>query len=132
MTQTRCPANSPDKDTELAQTYDALSGIEHDTASGAIGLTHGTGILDGAAALAMTLAAPTAGTQETGGNDGQELTIISKTAHAHTVTTPANAINGGKHILTFANEGDCVVLVAYGGVWFTAQLLSITAAAILS
>jgi len=126
MSQTRLLSSSPDKNTILAQTYDALSAVEHDIAAGAIGLTAGVVVIDGAGALALTLADPTSGSQDaaTPGNDGQELTIVGKTAHAHTVTTPANGINGNKHILTFANVGDSATLVAYGGVWY---LLNTTA-----
>src|ERR1700676_60534 len=67
---------------------------EVDGSSAAIGINSGVVYITKAGVAAMTLAAPTAGLPAAGGNDGQELTIVSTTANAHTVTTPANKING--------------------------------------
>lgn len=73
-----------------------------------------TVLLTKGSAGAWTLAAPTAGD-----DDGSVLTIIAGTAFAHTVTTPLNIVNGGKHLVTYAAVGDSVVLEAYNGVWLT-------------
>lgn len=96
-----------------------LFGITKYTAAGAISLANGTAVLKAGSAAAMTLAAPTAGLPSAGGNDGQRLTIVALDAYAYTVTTPSNAINGSKHIGTFAGAvGDSIELVAYNGVWY--------------
>jgi hypothetical protein len=81
------------------------------TASGAIAVANGTAVLNGAGALAMTLAAPTAA------QDGTTIYIVAETAHAHTVTLPANGLYGTKHIITFAAEGDNVTLRAVALTW---------------
>ena len=85
--------------------------VTHYVGAGAIPLVSGVAGLGSAAALAMTLAAPTLL------QDGTDIFISAETAKAHTVTTPANAINGNKHIVTFANQGDYCELEAIGGVW---------------
>lgn len=79
------------------------------TASGALAPVSGTHVLNGAAALAMTLVAPP--------NDGIDMFIVAETAHAHTVTTPASGIEGLKHILTYAAEGDSAHLCSAFSVW---------------
>jgi hypothetical protein len=81
------------------------------TAAGGIPVAQGTAVINGAAALAMTLAQPTAA------QDGLAVFITSETAHAHTITTAANGINGTKHVVTFAAQGDGVELQAVNGVW---------------
>lgn len=98
----------------------ALWGVESHTSAGAISATEGKVFIGGSGVTALTLAAPTAGLPSAGGNDGQELLIIAVTAHAHTVTTPSNVINGNKHIATFASIGDSIRLVANNGVWIAA------------
>lgn len=117
MTQTinsnyALPANSPDASTLLGKAVNSLQ-TEIDTTAGAIAIKSGRVVLQGAGALAMTLVAPTAGT-----DDFKKLQILSVGAFAHTVTTPANALNGSKHIATFAAVGDSIELFAYNGVWY--------------
>jgi hypothetical protein len=85
-----------------AQTY-------YYAAAGAIAPVTGTHVINGAAALAMTLVAPP--------NDGIELFIVAETAHAHTVTTPADGIYNLKHVITYAAEGDNVVLRSAANTW---------------
>jgi hypothetical protein len=69
-------------------------------------------------AAAYTLALPVAGLPQNGGQDGYVLKICSSTAFAHTVTTPANGLNGANHILTFgAAVGNGVELHAKNGTW---------------
>ena len=91
--------------------------VTHYTAAGAIPVASGCAGIGSAGALAMTLAAPTAL------QDGTDLFITAETAHAHTITTPANGINGAKHVVTFAAQGDGVELEAVGGVWNVRSLV---------
>lgn len=76
---------------------------------------------------AMTLALPRAGVYPAGvpqslgdpRDDGKELLILSTTAQAHTVTTPALGINGVNHILTFGGAvDDWIKLKAFNGTWW--------------
>lgn len=82
------------------------------TASGAIPLVSGTYVLNGAGALAMTLATPTTPAQ-----DGIILKITAGTAHAHTVTTAANKIVPSFDTATYAAVGDYIILQSQGGFW---------------
>jgi hypothetical protein len=90
-------------------------------ASGAIPVASGTAAINGAAALAMTLAQPTAA------QDGTTIFITGMTTHAHTITTAANGVNGNKHIVTFTNEGDGVELEAINTVWNVKSLVGAAA-----
>lgn len=92
--------------------------INYETASGAIPVAKGTVSLGSAGALAMTLATPTTPAQ-----DDITIDIVATTAHAHTVTTAANKINGNKDTVTFANVGDCVRLKAIGGLWYVLSII---------
>ncbi len=72
-------------------------------------------ITKGSAAV-LTLAAPAAG------DDGKRLTVVSETAFAHVVTTPANKIQDGttttKDTATFAaHPGASIVLMARNQLW---------------
>jgi hypothetical protein len=99
---------------------DSLCGVENEVASGAIGIKEGLSAITKAGIAVMTLAAPNAGLPAAGGDDNKELTIKSTTAFAHTITTPANKINGSKLTITFGGAvTDYVQLVAFGGVWYT-------------
>ena len=89
----------------------------HYVASGAIPVASGIAGLGSGAAIAMTLANPTVG------QDGTTIFITAETAHAHTVTTAANKINGTKDTVTFAAQGDGVVLEALNGVWVVRSLV---------
>jgi len=94
--------------------------LEVKTAAAAITSTIGKVILKAGSAAAITLPLPIAGQPSAGGQDGQEMTVIAADAYAYTVTTPANGINGTKHIATWAAAvGNSVKLVAYNGVWLT-------------
>jgi hypothetical protein len=97
----------------------ALPGDEvtHYLAAGAIPVAQGAAGIGGGVALAMTLALPTVA------QDGTQIFITAESAEAHTITTPANGINGAKHIVTFASRGDGVVLEAVGGVWNVRSLI---------
>lgn len=76
---------------------------------------------------ATTLGTPIAGSAAQGGHDGCVLTILCKTAFAHTVTAAANKINGSTHIITFAAAvANNIVLQAYGGVWYVLNSVGVT------
>lgn len=124
----RIPSTSPDYEASGAVgNFDKAFSTEVDAASGAIGIKEGTVFLTGGSAQAMTLAAPTAGSQASGGDDARELTVIDTTGHAHTVTTPANGINGADHIATFGGTvGKFGTFIAYNGVWYLAASNGIT------
>lgn len=97
------------------------------TAAGAITQKEGTVFLKAGSAAAMTLVAPTAGLPAAGGDDGRSLTIVSDDANAYTVTTPANGINGSKHVATWtAAEGNAIKLIAYNGAWLATMLNGVT------
>jgi hypothetical protein len=78
-------------------------------------------------AAALTLAAPTAGD-----DDGKELTIMSTTAAAHTVTNTSPGFNNGstsKDVATFgAAIGNNLVVQAYNGVWLVVSQVGVTLA----
>ena len=96
------------------------------------GVPGGVAFITAGSAAALTLGTPVAGDPAvpsgsaaslgaTGqnGDDGKVLTIVSKTAYAHTITTAANKINSNKQTITFtAAIGNYVVLEAHGGVWW--------------
>lgn len=86
-------------------------------ASGAIPIVSGTVMITKSTAAALTLALPIAGPASAGGHDGCVLNIIGVSAHAHTVTTPANGINGADDTATYAAAGDIAVFIAYNGGW---------------
>jgi hypothetical protein len=53
------------------------------------------------------------------------LLFITTTTNQHTVTTPANVINGNKHILTFAATANSQLsLEAHGGIWYYANAVN--------
>ena len=97
--------------------------VTHYTAAAAIPVATGAYGIGSAAALAMTLAQPTAA------QDGTQLFITAETAHAHTITAGANGINGNKHIVTFAAQGDGATLVAMNLIW---NVLALAGGAALS
>lgn len=90
--------------------------VEAAATNGAIAIKDGFVVLTKAGIAAMTLAAPTAGT-----DDGKELTVIALTANAHTVTI-AGGLNGAgasADVGTFGGAvGDRFSVVAYNGVWY--------------
>lgn len=106
------PTNPNDALITLQDTCTALA------ASGAIGLKLGTLYITKAGVAALTLAAPVVGT-----DDGKVLYIVDTTGHAHTVTSPADGINGVDDTLTFnGTKGSGCVLEAIQGVWYTRGL----------
>ena len=74
-----------------------------------------------AGVVAATLANPTAGAQEDGGDDFKRLTIISNQTQANTVTVTGGFGNGGsgEDVATASGVvGDTLELMAYGGYWY--------------
>lgn len=93
-----------------------------ESAAGAIGIARGAVMITDGSAAALTLALPTAGT-----DDGKVLRIVDTTGAAHTVTTPANGLNGNHHIATFdGTVGAVLELVAYNGTWWGGRVTGIT------
>jgi hypothetical protein len=79
---------------------------------------YGTAVLKTGTAGAMTLVAPPA---------GATLTIVAADAHAYTVTTPTDAINGTDDTATFGGAvGDSIQLASESGVWITVALNGVT------
>jgi len=76
--------------------------------------------LNGAGALAMTLANPTVAQERT------RLMIVATTAHAHTVTTAANKINGADDTVTYAAVGDAILLEARNQQWIVLATIGAT------
>ena len=115
--------------TRLAR-LEAAFGVTDDTngiAGNVIQPTQGVFHITKASAAAYTLAPPVAGLPQNGGQDGNVLRIVTSTAFAHVVTTPANALNGSKHIATFtAAIGNGIELHAKGGVWLVFQNNGVT------
>lgn len=90
--------------------------------AGAIGQTSGRAFLTGAAATAYTMNPPVAGA-----DDFKEIAIADTTGKAHTITFPANALNGTLHIATFNGTiGSTLVMRAFGGVWYVNGNTSVT------
>lgn len=105
---------SPDFSTVLGAAINSKYSFETDLVDGAIAIKEGVVFITKATAAALTLALPVAGT-----DDIKTLRIISKTAAAHVITTPATGLNLTLHIATFAaNIGSAVELVAIGGSWY--------------
>lgn len=103
-----------------------IAPVQVAAASGAISQVTGVVAITAAGVAAMTLAVPIAGPASAGGQDGAQLTIVAITAQAHTVTTPANGLNGTLHIATFtAAVGNAVTLTAYNGKWYATTLTGV-------
>ncbi len=96
------------------------------SADGAISARSGVVVVTKATAAALTLANPTAGT-----DDYKELTVISATAAAHTVDNSAgagfNAGGAASDVGTFGGaKGDNIRVVAYQGVWYVQSKVNVT------
>jgi len=105
----------------------ATNAVEVASADGAISTKDGVVIVTKGTAAALTLAAPTATT-----DDGKRLLIVTSTAAAHTVTqtTPGfNNLSTSGDVATFtAAVGNGMEVVAYNGIWYTVQLRNVTLA----
>jgi hypothetical protein len=98
--------------------FDAAYAVTAIAAAGAAPL-QGLVPITGSGVTAITLAAPTAGLPSAIGNDGQIVTFVDTTGHAHTVTAPSNSIAPSHHLATFGGTvGSFVSLQAYNGIWY--------------
>lgn len=114
-------------DGTTAPAFNTSATLQVAAASGAITIGAGTVAITVAGVGVMTLPVPVAGPVSGGGQDGSTLVIVDTTGHAHTVTTPANGINGTLHIATFGGTvGQAVEFKAYNGKWYAALLNGVT------
>lgn len=101
-------------------------------ASGAISVAPQLGVITKSSSAAlMTLAAPTAGSVASGGQDNTKIVITSNTSQAHTITATGliqDGVTGGaKTTATFAAfPGATIELVAYSGKWNVVSLNAVT------
>lgn len=101
-------------------------------ANGAISIAPQLGVITKTGSLAaLTLAAPTAGSVASGGQDNTKIVITSNTAFAHTITSTGliqDGVTGGaKTTATFAAfAGATIELVAYAGKWNVVALNAVT------
>lgn len=121
--QTTNPAQLIDRVTELqvAVTADEVNNLQvaEYTSAGAI-KPGGVALLKTGAASAFTLVQPLAGPQLQGGQDFMRMKIIALDAHAYTVTTAADGINGADDTATCgAIIGQTLELIAFNGVWYS-------------
>lgn len=89
----------------------------------------GTVVVETAGVDAMTLAAPTSGTQAAGGDSGRVLVIISNTANAHTITATGLFKTGSAsvNVATFAAfAGASLTLRASAGLWYVLASNAVT------
>jgi hypothetical protein len=100
-------------------------------ANGAIAIKPGLVLLSKSTAGAYTLAAPVAGPQDQGGQDGITMQIVASTAEAHVVTTPALAFNGVDDTATYGGAiGDSMEITSNGGIWIVRNLNGVTLTAV--
>ena len=83
-------------------------------------------IITKASICALTLARPTAGTPETGGDDGKKLKITSASAYQHTITCTGGFMPAATTITLAGNAGDSVDLTAYNGYWYIGNTTTVT------
>jgi hypothetical protein len=85
--------------------------------------------VNGAGADLMTLAAPNPGEALAGGDDGDEIEVISQKASAHTITATGLFQDGAGHVNTAtfaANLGANIRLQAFNGKWIVKSLQGVT------
>lgn len=83
------------------------------SASGAISRKRGTCIITKAGVAVLTLAMPTATT-----DDGCRLLVQSNTANAHTIAVTSFNSDTDSNLATFGGAiGDCIELMAWQGKW---------------
>lgn len=100
-------------------------------ADGAVTQKSGTLFVTKAGVCAMTIADPTSGAPEAGGDDGKVLTVIATTANAHTLSNAAgsgfNAGGAATDVGTFGGaKGDNIVVQAYQGKWYVVSKTNVT------
>lgn len=119
----------------LITAVDNFAGIQVLSADGAITVTAGAMktlvSITKATAAAITIAAPTAGLPSAGGNDGQEIVVVSETAAAHVITSGTDGFNakGSSGTATYgAAKGNVLRIVARNGHWWTVGNTGVTIA----
>lgn len=101
------------------------------SADGAITIQHGNVLITKGTAAALTLASPTAGLVANGGHDGIEISFVSSTAAAHTITCTAGFGGGttARDVATFGGAiQDGMRIFAYNGVWYVKDTRNVTLA----
>src|ERR1700743_595738 len=96
---------------------------------GAITITQGAVHITKGSIAAITIASPTAGLPSAGGNDGQELVVVSETAFAHVITNSTDGFNakGSSGTATYgAAKGNVVRLRARNGHWWAVGNTGVT------
>ena len=101
-----------------------ISGVY--SASGAVTIKEGLVLITKSGVAALTIADPTSGV-----HDGLQMTFISSTAQAHTLSNAAgsgfNAGGAGTDVGTWGGaKGDGMQITAYGGVWLCNWLRNVT------
>lgn len=103
----------------------AMSPVVAATANGALAVAQSVVVVTKAGVCAMTLAAPTEA------QAGTSITVVSRTAYAHTITATSlidDGVTGGsKTTATFAAfAGASITLIAYGLKWNVLALNAVT------
>jgi hypothetical protein len=103
--------------------YDRTSIYKFSGSTDVLPVQYTTAFITTGSADAATLALPVAGA-----DDGKILTVISTTAFAHTITTPASGLQPGNlHICTFtAAAGNYCQFTAFNGAWWVGNKLNAT------
>lgn len=108
MAETKIAGQVPD-------TMADVPGYVYSGSADAVSIKRGTGFITTAGVNALTIAAPTAGT-----DDNKPLDFIDVGGHAHTITGPSNCFNGTTHIATFnGTAGSKLTIKHYNGVMYT-------------
>jgi len=111
---------TPEQRLAALEGADGLQETATHAADGAITIKNGKAIISKGSAAAITLAAPTTGT-----DDGKVLRIEAATTFAHVVTV--TGMIGGS-TLTFATNSDHAILRAVKGSWQIMQTKNVTVA----
>ena len=109
-------------DAELASLQFEVSEM---SANGAIDKDVSSVVITKGGVAALTLENPSAD------QNGHVMTIVSATAHAHTVTNTSGFNDGGtaSDVATFGGaKGDAMVIVAFNQRWYTLTLRNVTLA----
>lgn len=111
---------------DVARAYSTIG------ADGAVTQKSGTVVITKAGVCAITIGNPVSGAPADGGDDGKELTFVSVTASAHTVTRATTGFNdagASGDVATFGGaKGDGFTILAYAGKWYVRQKTNVTIA----
>ena len=110
---------------------DVFAGPQQDLVTNLSGSTDaiifpGSNFITTAGVNGTSLATPVPGAAGTG-DDGMIVRIFDAGGHAHTVTTSANKIVPGHHLITFGGTaGSYIELEAFDGLWYPKDNLGVT------